>query len=95
MEKLKAALGESENLSFATADVEKPETLREALQNARGVIFAASGRGYFSAAKVDHKVRRGCGPRRRVYVQLSGSQGLGFAYVAKRVVIDVSGSGYF
>ena len=56
MEKLKAALGEREKLSFAAADVSKPETLKECLVNARGVIYAASGKGYFSAAEVDNKV---------------------------------------
>lgn len=55
VEKLKAALGEREKLSFAAADVSKPETLKECLVNARGVIYAASGKGYFSAAEVDNK----------------------------------------
>ena len=56
-EKLKALFGEPPNLSYAAADVEDPDTVKEALRGCRGVIFAASGKGYFSAAKVDNQVR--------------------------------------
>ena len=91
VEKLKSSLGESENLSFAAADVEKPESLREALQNARGVIFAASGGSYFSAAKVDHKVYRG---NNLVNWVIQGAPSK-FARVADWVVVAILGSGYF
>jgi uncharacterized protein YbjT (DUF2867 family) len=56
-EKLKALFGEHSNLSYAAADVEDPDTLKEALRGCRGVIFAVAGKGYWSAAKVDNQVR--------------------------------------
>ena len=56
-EKLKALFGERANLSYAAADVEDPAALKEALRNSRGVIFAASGKGYWSPAKVDNQAR--------------------------------------
>lgn len=43
-------------LQVVQGDVEKPESLGPALENADGVIFAASGRGYWSAAPVDRDV---------------------------------------
>lgn len=56
-EKLKALFGERPNLSYAAADVEDPAALKEALRGSRGVIFAASGKTYWSAAKVDYQAR--------------------------------------
>ena len=56
-EKLKVLFGEHSNLSYAAADVEDPDALKEALRGCRGVIFAAAGKGYWSAAKVDYQVR--------------------------------------
>ncbi len=56
-EKLKALFGEHPNLSYAAGDVEDPAALKEALRNSRGVIFAASGKGYWSPAKVDNQAR--------------------------------------
>ena len=57
VESLRAALGERENLSFAAADVTKSETLDDAVKDARGIIYAASGMGYFTAHEVDNKVQ--------------------------------------
>ena len=37
--------------------MEDPAALKEALRNSRGVIFAASGKGYWSPAKVDNQAR--------------------------------------
>ncbi|GLI61952.1 hypothetical protein VaNZ11_004514 [Volvox africanus] len=53
--KLAAALEPSDKLQIIQGDVTNPASLREVLQGARGVIFAAAGKGYWSAADVDFK----------------------------------------
>ena len=47
-----------ERLEVVAGDVTSKESLQHCLAGAKGVIFAASGSGYRSAAEVDHKV--GC-----------------------------------
>ncbi|GIL75441.1 hypothetical protein Vretimale_8071 [Volvox reticuliferus] len=53
--KLAGALEPSDKLQIVQGDVTNPVSLREVLQGARGVIFAAAGKGYWSAADVDFK----------------------------------------
>ncbi|GIL51341.1 hypothetical protein Vafri_7348 [Volvox africanus] len=53
--KLAGALEPSDKLQIVHGDVTNPASLREVLQGARGVIFAAAGKGYWSAADVDFK----------------------------------------
>ena len=43
-------------VSVVKGDVEAPASLREALAGVQNVIFAASGKGYFSARAVDELV---------------------------------------
>ena len=44
-------------VSVVKGDVEAPASLREALAGVQNIIFAASGKGYFSARAVDELVR--------------------------------------
>lgn len=51
----------------AQGDVTDPASLREALAGCSGIIFAASGKGYWSADGVDCKVGALCVLFREVY----------------------------
>ncbi|KAG2500712.1 hypothetical protein HYH03_001477 [Edaphochlamys debaryana] len=51
--KLAGVLEPSPKLQVVKGDVTDPASLKEALKGARGVVFAASGRGYWSASEVD------------------------------------------
>ncbi len=44
-----------ERLELVKGDVTDPESLKAALAGCKGVVFAASGRGYWSADSVDFK----------------------------------------
>ena len=44
-----------ERLELVKGDVTDPESLKTALAGCKGVVFAASGRGYWSADSVDFK----------------------------------------
>ena len=57
--KLESILAKSAKLQIVKGDVGNEASLREVLKGARGVIFAAAGRGYWSAADVDFKVSDG------------------------------------
>ncbi len=50
-------LSPNEHLQIVRGDVTDVASLREVLAGARGVIFAAAGKGYWSPAEVDFKVR--------------------------------------
>ncbi|PNH11025.1 hypothetical protein TSOC_002169 [Tetrabaena socialis] len=52
-EKLTGVLEPSDKLQIVRGDVTDVASLREALRGARGVVFAAAGRGYWSPAQVD------------------------------------------
>ncbi|KAG2438960.1 hypothetical protein HYH02_010752 [Chlamydomonas schloesseri] len=53
--KLESVLAKSPKLQIVKGDVTDEASLRDVLKGARGVIFAAAGRGYWSAAEVDFK----------------------------------------
>lgn len=66
-------LSPNEHLQIVRGDVTDIASLREVLAGARGVIFAAAGKGYWSPAEVDFKVRATC----RQLHRLASSMGLG------------------
>jgi uncharacterized protein YbjT (DUF2867 family) len=45
-------------LEVVKGDVTDPDSLKAAFQGAKGVIFAASGQGFWTAKPVDNDVRR-------------------------------------
>jgi hypothetical protein len=49
----------AERLQVVAGDVTDPGSLSAALKDAAGVIFAASGKGFWSANPVDNAVSRG------------------------------------
>lgn len=54
--KLSGMLSPSPKLQVVQGDVTNETSLREALKDAHGVIFAAAGKGYWSPAEVDFMV---------------------------------------
>ena len=54
--KYEGAFPADRNLQVVPGDVTDASSLRTAFDGARGVIFAASGKTYFSASEVDQKV---------------------------------------
>ncbi|KXZ49338.1 hypothetical protein GPECTOR_22g932 [Gonium pectorale] len=53
--KLQGVIEPSPKLQIAKGDVTDEASVREALAGAKGVIFAAAGKGYWSPAEVDFK----------------------------------------
>ena len=52
----KSAFSENNSrLQLVKGDVQDMDSLRSALEGVKGVVFAASGRGYWSAAAVDRQ----------------------------------------